>query len=459
MLEQSIRVGIPVLLENVLEVLDPSLDPVLLKQVYKSQGRQLLRLGDTDVDYSDDFKLYITSTLANPHYAPEVCIKVTIVNFTVTFEGLEDQLLADVASLERPDLQAKKEDLVVSIAEGRKTIQELEDTVLRLLAESSGNILDDEQLINTLDSSKKISKKTEESVRGAEVTSKEIDISREEYRPVATRGSILYFVVADFATIDPMYQFSLQYFKQVFCNTVSTSEPNDDLKVRLQILLDECLKSMFINICRALFEKHKTLFGFLIAVGILRQRADIANDEWAYFLKAAISTDDLPDAGAAAEWIEPRAWAMVLAADAEMPAFSGLRTSVTNESAAWRKFFESDSPQTAQLPGAWEGKATHFQRLLVVKAFRPEKVAFASSEFVGNAIGASYKEPPPFDLMSTYQDSACKVPIVFVLTSGADPTQYLLQLAKSQGYTQVARAACGSRCSHCSRPRRPRPCW
>ena len=93
-------------------------------------------MGDTDVDYSEDFKFYITSTLANPHYAPEVCIEVTIVDFTVTIEGLEDQLLADVASLERPDLRQEGE-LVVSIAEGRKTIQELEDTILRLLAESS----------------------------------------------------------------------------------------------------------------------------------------------------------------------------------------------------------------------------------------------------------------------------------------------------------------------------------
>ena len=71
-LEQSIRVGIPVLCENVQEKLDPALDPVLLKQTYKSQGRTLIRLGDTDVDYSEDFKFYITSTLANPHYAPEV---------------------------------------------------------------------------------------------------------------------------------------------------------------------------------------------------------------------------------------------------------------------------------------------------------------------------------------------------------------------------------------------------
>jgi dynein heavy chain len=127
-LEQSIRVGIPVLLENVLEKLDPSLDPILLKQTYKSQGRLLIRLGDTDVDYSEDFKLYITSTLSNPHYAPEVTIKVTIVNFTVTIEGLEDQILAEVAALERPDLQAKKESLVVAISDGRRTIQELEDT-------------------------------------------------------------------------------------------------------------------------------------------------------------------------------------------------------------------------------------------------------------------------------------------------------------------------------------------
>ena len=434
-LESSIRVGVPVLLENVQEALDPSLDPVLLKQVYKSQGRMLLRLGDTDVDYSENFKFYITSPLANPHYAPEVCIKVTIVNFTVTIEGLEDQLLADVASLERPDLQQKKEELVISIAAGRKTIQELEDTILRLLAESSGNILDDEALINTLDSSKKISKKTEESVKGAEVTTKEIVQTCEAYRPVATRGSILYFVVADFRVIDPMYQFSLQYFKQVFCKTVTDAPPSDDLAVRLQTLLDEILKSIFVNICRALFEKHKTLFAFLIAVGVLRQRGDITPSEWAYFLKAGIGVDGLPDAGAASSWIEPRAWAMVLAADAEIDDLKGLRKSVMADSAAWETFFTSETPETAPLPAAWEKKATAFHRLLLVKAFRPEKVAFGSSEFVGNSIGKSFKEPPPFDLQSTYNDSSSKVPIVFVLTSGADPTQYLLALGRKYDYS------------------------
>ena len=231
------------------------------------------------------------------------------------------------------------------------------------------------------------------------------------------------------------YQFSLQYFKQVFCATVANAPQSEELAVRLETLLEATLETIFVNICRALFEKHKTLFAFLIAVGILRQRGSILPEEWAYFLKLGIGTDDLPDAGAAAAWIEPRAWAMVLAAEADVPPLAGLRSSIQSDSEAWKVFFESDTPQSATLPGAWESKVTSFQRMLLVKAFRPEKVSFSSSEFVGAEIGESFKEPPPFDLAATYADSASKVPIVFVLTSGADPTQYLLALGKTQGYT------------------------
>jgi len=104
-LENAIRYGAAVLLENVGEVLDPSLEPVLLKQVFKRGGQMLLHLGDSDVPYSDDFKFMITTKLANPHYMPEVCIKVTIINFTVTLKGLEDQLLVDVIRNERMDLE------------------------------------------------------------------------------------------------------------------------------------------------------------------------------------------------------------------------------------------------------------------------------------------------------------------------------------------------------------------
>ena len=217
----------------------------------------MLRLGDTDVDYSEDFQFFVTTKLANPHYSPEVCIKVTLVNFTVTFEGLEDQLLTEVAAIERPDLVETKESLVLQIAEGRKTIQELEDKILHLLATSTGNILDDEDLINTLDDSKVISTKTAEAVKGAEQTSAEIEVAQEAYRPVATRGSILYFVVSDFGSVDPMYQYSLSYFKEVFAQTVTNAEKADELDKRIAILVEATTRTMFVMICRGLFEQHK----------------------------------------------------------------------------------------------------------------------------------------------------------------------------------------------------------
>ena len=101
-----------VLLENVQEDLDPSIEPILLRQVFKQGGRNLIRVGDSDIVYNDAFRFYLTTKLPNPHYAPELQAQTTLVNFTVTEKGLEDQLLAKVVLLERPDLAKQKDDLI-----------------------------------------------------------------------------------------------------------------------------------------------------------------------------------------------------------------------------------------------------------------------------------------------------------------------------------------------------------
>lgn len=175
----------------------------------------MIRLGDSNVDYDSNFRLYMTTKMANPHYLPEVCIKVTIINFTVTSSGLEDQLLSDVVSLERPDLESQRAALVSQINADKNMLVSLETKILKLLFAAEGNILDDEELIETLNNSKKTSTEIVKRVAQAEVTEKSISVARERYRPVASRGSVLYFVVAQLAELDPMYQYSLKYFSQV----------------------------------------------------------------------------------------------------------------------------------------------------------------------------------------------------------------------------------------------------
>lgn len=149
--------GFPVLLENVEEKLDPSLEPVLTKSIVKIQGQWSIKLGDSFIPYNNDFKFVITTKLANPHYLPEICIKVALINFTVTPEGLEDQLLVEVVRNERPELEQQKDQLIVQLSDFKRQLKELEDKILKLVAEASDDILNDEELIITLDQSKETS--------------------------------------------------------------------------------------------------------------------------------------------------------------------------------------------------------------------------------------------------------------------------------------------------------------
>ena len=119
-LENSIQFGNPVLLENVGEELDPSLEPLLQKQLFKQGGVNCIRLGDSTVEYSENFRFYITTKLRNPHYLPEVSVKVTLLNFMITPEGLQDQLLGIVVSQERPDLEEQRNILIVESAENKR---------------------------------------------------------------------------------------------------------------------------------------------------------------------------------------------------------------------------------------------------------------------------------------------------------------------------------------------------
>ncbi len=259
-LSNAIRIGKSVLIEDVEETIDASLDALLEKQVFQNEsGIRFIRLDNKDVEYDPNFKLYMTSKLPNPHYMPEVCIKVTVINFTVTFEGLEDQLLGDVVKQEQPEVEEKRDEIIKQLAADKKGLKEAEDNILKLLANSTlEQILDEDAVVETLKNAKftsaEITKRMEESAK-IEV---QIDKARNSYRSVASRGSSLYFVIADLMNIDSMYQYSLDYIKQLFNLAIEKSPKGRDQQERMEILINNITKLLFANVSRGLFEAHKT---------------------------------------------------------------------------------------------------------------------------------------------------------------------------------------------------------
>merc|ERR1719311_1720310 len=117
-IERGIEWGKPILMEDVLEQLDPSLEPILAKNLMKAGAGWSIKIGDNTFDYNMNFKFMMTTKLSNPHYTPEISTKTTIVNFIVVQEGLTNQLLGVVVMKEEPRLQEQKNELVVKVATG-----------------------------------------------------------------------------------------------------------------------------------------------------------------------------------------------------------------------------------------------------------------------------------------------------------------------------------------------------
>ncbi|CAE7219408.1 DNAH6 [Symbiodinium sp. KB8] len=431
-LENAIQFGQPVLLENVEEELDPSLEPVLLKQVFKKGGLPMIRLGDADVQYSDSFKFYITTKMANPHYLPEVCVKVTVVNMTVTQRGLEDQLLVDVVKHERPELEAKKDALIVSIASDKKQLADIESKILRMLAEASSDLLDDDELINQLAASKRTSAAIGERMTEAERTTAEITAAREQYRPVATRGSLLYFVIADLANIDPMYQYSLQAFTRLYNLRIERSDPGTGLEDRLKILQQDLTWSFFLNICRGLFNRHKALYAFMTATAIARHSGDISPEEWAAFTIGPAGGAEGAHQARCPAWLHSKAWGSLCALAGSVPSLAGIPEAVLESSDSWKTWVRGN-PASTPLPGGWVDRTTAFQRLLLLRTLREELTYQGVLTYIGAALGPAFVEAPPLDLEGAFGDSSSGTPLIFVLSPGADPIDYLIKLAKDKG--------------------------
>eukprot|EP01037_Dinobryon_pediforme_P043113 gene43113-53914_t len=134
------------------------------------------------------------------------------------------------------------------MAEDKRQLQQLEAKILQMLSESEGNILDDEVLINTLSESKLTSIAIGERVAEAEITEQDINEARGRYLSAATRGSIIYFVIADLGGIDPMYQYSLGYYTSLFSRCIADSERSSDLTMRLSNIINYATLVIYQNI-------------------------------------------------------------------------------------------------------------------------------------------------------------------------------------------------------------------
>ena len=444
-LENAVQFGLPVVLENVGEEIEPSLEPLLLNQTFKQGGVICIKLGESVIEFSNDFRFYITTALRNPHYLPEVSVKVTLLNFMITPHGLADQLLGVVVAEERPDLEEQHQQLVLESAENKRKLTEIENKILHVLSSSEGNILEDTTAIQILSEAKVVSREIEEKQAIGEETQKMIEETRTGYKSCGEYNAMLYFCVADFANIDPMYQYSLSWFISLFVRAIHSSkkdgkdEEEPSLETRLDDINSYFTYSLYCNICRSLFVKDKLLFAFVLSLKILETKGEFTAAEQQFLLTGGIGAESKYDASKnpVKEMMEDRVWESVCKLSGAIPKpFATLPEHIERNSTDWQELFEEADPFMMNLPPPYckgdPNEPTPAQKLLLIRALRPDKFVPAVSSFVESSMGQKFTEPPNFDLELSYNESSCTCPLIFVLSVGSDPTAALLKYAEDK---------------------------
>jgi dynein heavy chain len=441
--EIAVRTGLTLIIEDIGENLEAAIDPILLRQTFIKGAQKYIRLADSDIEYHDSFRLFLLTKYPNPHYLPEQQIKVCLINFTVTTSGLEEQLLVEVVKKERADIEEKSNRLILLQAKDSTQLHEIEDRILLLLTETQGNLLDDENLIETLEESKFTSNVIMERVKESQITQADLAVIRNSYRSIAARGSILYFVMSDLALIDPMYQYSLNYFIRLFNLSIQQAPQSTELALRLHNLLDFITCTVYSNISRGLFERHKLLFSFLITSSIHRAAGRISPLQWHFLLRnnsltglnidlTTASINPLP------ELITKQSWEFLCTIEKDLSSsFQGITNDFSVNVKSWKSFVQHSTPQSIPLPGSWNTKLKDFDRFLLVKALRQEKLLFAFADYVREHMGEQFlnnNSAAANTLEEIYKDSDNSTPIIFVLSPGADPTQLLFRFAKEKGF-------------------------
>ncbi|XP_030605544.1 dynein heavy chain 11, axonemal [Archocentrus centrarchus] len=426
-IEHALVSGETVLIENLPEKVDPVLEPLLSRKTIK-RGRHIL-IGGKECEYNSTFKLILHTKLANPHFPPELQAQTTLINFTVTPTGLEEQLLGEVVSRERPDLEALKTQLTTQQNHFKIELRRFEDDLLSRLSAAHGNFLGDIFLVEQLENTKTTAAHIQCKVVEASENERKINEARELYRPAAERASLLFFIISDLSKINLMYQFSLKTFNSVFNKAMERAEWDEDVRSRVRTLTEAITYSVFLHISQGLFEKDKLTFLSHTAFQIQLKQGMIDAQELDFLLRFPVEVSKVSPV----PFLSPSAWGAIKTIST-MEGFSGLDRDIESSPNRWRKIVESSCPEKERLPQDWKNMSS-LQKLIILRALRPDRVTYSLRKFVEESMGTKYVDTVRLEFEKLFEDCGPSTPVFFILSPGVDPLRDVEKLGLKLGFS------------------------
>jgi dynein heavy chain 1 len=462
-LESALRFGTPLLVQDV-ETLDPVLNPVLNREFHRTGGRVLVRVGDQDIDFSPTFTMFLTTRDPTCQFTPDLCSRVTFVNFTVTPASLESQCLSQVLMTERPDVDEKRSNMLKLQGEFQAKLRDLEDKLLEALNEAQGNILDDDSVMQTLETLKLEAAQVQAEVDRTEEVMLEISATCNIYQPMAVSCSRIYFAMARLCELHFLYHFSLQFFLEILTSVLSRSGDEADgtkskgSQARLSMLQESLYRLAFERVGQGVRQEDQLVLALRLAQIKLRNSKEEPLEEEYDFLFRPRPASALPseDALNLARMTFPSGWNggvneaqhRQLGFLFSLSGFKSVVDSMSSNPSIWRdSLCNKISEPEKNIRDIWNeemsnadeavsnGARAEFLRILLLKVLRPDRFVAACDGLACTIFGAQFLSSAASKSLHDFvtEVSHCRSPLLLSSTSGFDASEQVDALAMEMG--------------------------
>jgi dynein heavy chain len=292
-ISQSISNGIPLLIEGITEF-DPKISTLLTKNLLKTSVGLSIDFDGNLIKCHQNFRLYITTrSFSSNSFSHEVMRKFSLVYFIPTFQGIENLLLCQAIIKEKPELQEQKTALTGEIQSTQSTMRSLEAEILDLLSNSEGSLLENEALINGLQTAKNAAQEIGQKIASMDDLDKKVDISREVYRPIGQRAALVFFAISNLHLVHESYFFSLESYVNLFKSSLYSSRQFEEVGERIASINDYHTYAAYLYIAPSLFERDKIIFALHLALKILEGQGKLSVTEQDFFLNGKGPSSDV----------------------------------------------------------------------------------------------------------------------------------------------------------------------
>ena len=311
----------------------------------------------------------------------------------------------------------------------KRKLQQLEDNLLHRLTSTQGSLVDDDELIEVLRISKITSAEVRDKLDYAAETEIKITNAREEYRPVAFRGSIMYFLIVEMSLVNVMYQTSLKQFLAQFDISLNDSKKSPIASKRIANIIEHLTENVFLYSARGYYEQDKFLYALLLTLKIDLNRGKISFEQFNTFIKGGASLDLNSVEVKPKKWILDSTW-LNLVQLSRLPSFTQLLIQVTRNDKAWKNWFDSDCPEESALPDGYEVSLDVFSKTLLIRSWCPDRTLAQSKRYITDSMGSLFADAVILNMDNMIAEALPSTPLICFLSPGSDPTESIEKIAK-----------------------------